>query len=48
MAHPGQELGVDFSLEDLPLLAVDLPSRRKVSVPLAAQDGEHSENLPAR
>jgi len=28
-ARPGQKLGVDFTLEDLPLLTIDLPSHRK-------------------
>jgi hypothetical protein len=29
MDHPDQKLGVDFTLEDLPHVPIDLPSRRK-------------------
>ena len=45
--RPGQKLGVDFTIEDLPYLAIDLPSRRKAVVRLAAQETALVENLPA-
>jgi len=42
--HPSQ----DFTLEDLPLLAIDLPSRRKVFGPLAVQDSSLVGDPPVR
>jgi hypothetical protein len=48
LEHPGQQLGVDFTLEDLPYLAVDLPSRRKACVHPAAQDSSLAGDLLAR
>lgn len=46
-ASRGQKMGVDFTWRDLPVVNVDLPSRHKVGVHPAAQDGAHLESQPA-
>jgi hypothetical protein len=43
--RPGQKAGVDFAWEDLPFVAIDLPSRRRELDRQAAQD-EMSEGSP--
>lgn len=41
-ARPGQKLGVDFTLADLPSVELDLPSRRKARAPVADQTAQSS------